>query len=101
MICWYKYTTCVVRFDIWHPFPSPVSLAAALRPWRSKSKLSLMEIAIDEGRPVVVRLNDRSSVVLDGTEQVTDGMWLRLILLRCVILGFTLLPHTSNLTANI
>ena len=30
-----------------------------------------MEIALDEGRPVVVRLQDRSSVELEGTQQVT------------------------------
>ena len=30
-----------------------------------------MEIAVDEGRPVVVRLLDRSSVVLESTQQVT------------------------------
>ena len=30
-----------------------------------------MEIAVDEGRPVVVRLKDMSNIVLEGTQQVT------------------------------
>ena len=68
-----EHTCCGTGSNDGQPLPPPVfvSLAAALRPWLFKSKLPLMEIALDEGRPVVVRLQDRSSVELEGTQQVT------------------------------